>query len=57
VQVWKSVFERRAPDTLPRVESAIAPVQMGQGKAVRDLSAEVLEALRGAYQEAASQRS
>ncbi len=56
VQVWKSVFERRAPDTLRLVESAIAPVQMGQGKAVKDLSAEVLEALRAAYQEAASQK-
>jgi hypothetical protein len=44
----------RLRHALPRVESAIAPVHQGQGRALRDLSAEVLEARPAAYQEAAS---
>lgn len=34
LQVWRSVFERRAPESLPRVEQ-IAPVRVGQGAPVR----------------------
>jgi hypothetical protein len=30
LQFWRSVFERRAPENLPRVEQ-VAPVQVGQG--------------------------
>jgi hypothetical protein len=50
-QFWRSVFERHAPETLPRVER-IAPVQIGQGNSTREVSDELLEALADAYQEA-----
>ncbi len=53
-QVWRSVFERRAPSSIAAVESAIAPVPLGQGRSVKDLSPAVLDAFRAAYQEAAS---
>jgi hypothetical protein len=53
LQFWRSVFERRAPETLSRVER-IAPVQIGQGNTTREISDELLEALTDAYREAAS---
>jgi hypothetical protein len=53
VQFWRSVFERRAPESLPRVEH-VAPVRVGQGNSTREVSDELLEALTEAYREAAS---
>jgi hypothetical protein len=53
LQFWRSVFERRAPNSLPRVEE-LAPVRIGQGNTTREVSDELLEALAGAYREAAS---
>jgi hypothetical protein len=53
LQFWRSVFERRAPETLSRVER-IAPVQIGQGNTTREVSDELLEALCDAYREAAA---
>ena len=53
LQFWRSVFERRAPESLSRVEQ-VAPVQVGQGNTTREVSDELLEALTDAYQEAAS---
>ena len=53
VQFWRSVFERRAPESLPRVEQ-VAPVRLGQGNSTREVSDELLEALTDAYREAAS---
>jgi len=53
VQFWRSVFERRAPESLPRVEQ-VAPVRVGQGNSTREVSEELLEALTDAYREAAS---
>ncbi|MGH3908066.1 MAG: hypothetical protein ACRDTE_28385 [Pseudonocardiaceae bacterium] len=50
--VWRSVFERRAPHSIERVESLIAPVPLGQGNSVTDISDELLAALHGAYVEA-----
>ena len=52
-QFWRSVFERRAPGSLPRVEQ-VAPVRLGQGNTSRGVSDELLEALTDAYREAAS---
>jgi hypothetical protein len=52
-QFWRSVFERRAPESLPRVEE-IAPVRVGKGNSTREVSDELLEALTEAYREAAS---
>ena len=52
LQFWRSVFERRAPNSLPRVEE-VAPVRIGQGNTTREVSDEMLEALTDAYREAA----
>jgi hypothetical protein len=49
--VWRSVFERRAPSSLPVVEALVAPRPVGQGTGV-DVSAELLAALTKAYEEA-----
>jgi hypothetical protein len=55
LQFWRSVFERRAPENLPRVEQ-VAPVRVGQGTVAYEISDELLQALTGAYREAASGR-
>ena len=54
--VWRSVFERRAPNSLPSVEAAISPTRVGVGNAVRNPTDEQLAAIKAAYQEAANQR-
>jgi hypothetical protein len=53
LQFWRSVFERRAPNSLARVEQ-VTPVRIGQGNTTREVSDELLEALTDAYREAAS---
>ena len=53
LSVWRSVFKRRAPESIPEVEAAIG-AQIGNGNSVRLLSDEVLAALTRAYREAAS---
>jgi len=53
LQFWRSVFERRAPESLPRVEQLVT-VEVGQGKTTYEVSEELLEALTDAYGEAAS---
>ena len=55
LQLWRSVFERRAPKSLPRVEQA-ASMSIGQGNTTREVSDELLEVLTDAYREAASGR-
>lgn len=52
LSLWRSVFERRAPEIIPVVEEAIAPATIGQGNTVHDISDELLAALRRAYEEA-----
>lgn len=52
VQLWRSVFERRAPRALERVSALLAPVEVRQGNSVRELGPEVLAALTEAYREA-----
>ena len=51
--LYRSVFERRAPISLPLVEQLVAPGRVGQGTVARELSDELLEALTAAYREAA----
>lgn len=53
LQFWRSVFERRAPESLPRVEQ-VAPVQVGQGNTTDEVSDELLQEITDAYREAAS---
>lgn len=50
--LWRSVFERRAPGSIERVESLISPILLGDGKTVYDVSDELLAALYDAYIEA-----
>ena len=52
VSVWRSVFERLAPNSIELVEHAIAPIKIGQGNTVRNITPQVLDALTTAYQEA-----
>lgn len=54
LQFWRGVFERRASETLPRVEGVAAPVQIRHGNTTYEVSDELLEALTDAYREAAS---
>jgi hypothetical protein len=53
VSFWRSVFERRAPGSIERIERLIAPTTLGQGNTTRDASEELLDALASAYREAA----
>lgn len=54
LQFWRSVFERRAPESLPEIEKIIHPVSVSQGNTTREISDELLEALTDAYREAVS---
>ena len=53
IAVWRSVFDRLAPDSVEFVERAIAPTKFGQGNSVKNITPEVLETLKAAYEEAA----
>ncbi len=55
LQFWRSVFERRAPESLSRVEE-VATAQVGQGTITYEVGDGLLEALTDAYREAASGR-
>jgi hypothetical protein len=56
LSLWRSVFVRRAPSSLERVERAVAPAKVGQGTTTRTISDELLAALTLAYREAAAGR-
>jgi hypothetical protein len=53
LQFWRSVFERRAPRSLPAVERLAGEVGVGQGNVTYDVSDDLLAALTDAYREAA----
>lgn len=55
--LYRSVFERRAPQSLALVESLIAPDRVGKGTVTRKLTEEVLDALTAAYREAVANGS
>jgi alkylated DNA nucleotide flippase Atl1 len=52
IQFWRSVFERRAPVALLRLEELIAPIEVRQGNSTRDVTDDLLDVLRAAYLEA-----
>jgi TIR domain len=54
LQLWRSVFERRAPGSLAAVEAAIGDPGVRRGSTVREASDELLAALTAAYEEAAT---
>jgi hypothetical protein len=51
---WRTVFDRRAPKAIDAVAKAMAPVELGAGRAVKKPSDELLDAVRAAYREAAN---
>jgi hypothetical protein len=51
VSLWRSVFERRAPASIDRVEHLLG-TPIGTGNTTRDLRDEVLNVLADAYREA-----
>jgi hypothetical protein len=53
MQFWRSVFERRAPRSIPAVEAALG-TELEQGNATRQFAEPLLQALTQAYREAVS---
>ena len=51
ISVYRSVFERLAPNSIEPVEQVIAPNKIGQGNTVRNITSQVLDAVTTAYQE------
>jgi len=51
VQFWRGVFERRAPQSIAAVETALG-AELKQGNATREVTDELLAALTKAYREA-----
>ena len=51
ISVFRSVFERLAPNSIESVEHVIAPIKLGQGNTVRTITPQVLDAMTAAYQE------
>jgi hypothetical protein len=56
LSLWRSVFEKRAPESIDPLEALIAPIQIGQGNIIREPSDDVLAVLTRAYEEAAERR-
>lgn len=52
--LYRSVFERLAPESISAVESAVAPNRLGQGTVAPQVDTELLSALTVAYEEAAT---
>lgn len=52
LSIWRSVFERRAPDSIATAEQLITAIPLGKGNTVTEVSDQLLEALTGAYREA-----
>ena len=52
IQFWRSVFKKKAPDFIDRIEE-LAGTRVGQGSTTRNTSEELLEALSAAYEHAA----
>ena len=50
LQFWRSVFDRRTPRSLARIEQSIMPIK--QKSTTREVSDELLDALTVAYREA-----
>lgn len=53
LSLFRTVLERRAPDSVSQIRTLMAPIPLGQGKAVRNPSSDLLQAIEAAYREAA----
>lgn len=56
ISLWESVFHRRAPSSVPEVSRLSGLDPIGQGRTVRAPQADLLDALTGAYREAAGRK-
>jgi hypothetical protein len=54
MQFWRSVYEGRAPHSIPAVEAALG-TELKQGNSAREFTEPLLEALTLAYREAKGQ--
>ncbi len=45
ITVWRTVFERRAPNSIEAVEDAIAPTKIGQGNTIYNITPDALESV------------
>jgi hypothetical protein len=54
---WRSVFERRSPEALTRIEQLHNSPKIGQGTTTRAITPELLEELTEAYREAGRRRA
>lgn len=54
INFHRTVFERRAPLSLPTIEATVAPARVGQGTSTTEVTDDLLDALTAAYREAAS---
>ena len=52
ISVWRTVFERCAPNTLESVERAVEPDRIGQGNTLKSITSEILKEFTRAYEEA-----
>jgi hypothetical protein len=52
VQLWRSVFERKAPQSMEAVAAAAGLPEIGQGTMAATISDQFMNALYGAYEEA-----
>jgi hypothetical protein len=52
IQLWRSVFERKAPSALRELEAFEPPVHVGQGNYLRRVDPQILNTLWAAYAEA-----
>lgn len=50
LSLWRSVFERRAPDWIEKVEELVKPDRLGQGTTTSAMGEDVLRVLGEAYQ-------
>ena len=55
MQFWRSVFERRAPRSIPAVETALG-TELKQGNSTHQFAEPLLDALTLAYRETAGSR-
>jgi hypothetical protein len=54
--VYRSVFDRRAPEFIAPIERLIAPIKLGQGNTVNAVAPDLLDVLTAAYRSAARAR-
>ena len=54
IQFWRSVFEKKAPQFIDRIEE-LAKTRVGQGNTTRNISEQLLQTLTEAYEHAARQ--